>query len=180
MPYTEQSANLDTPLPSGAWDTHFHIFPPNYPLGANGPFVPPRIPLSEAKRYHDALGIPNRVMAHSFAFGLDQSSLENWLDTAGGGKRRALAVLTPDTDEAEIKRLHAEGVRGIRATTSAKEPKEKAQQIKAIFERLDKAGVQWTVAVQEAPTPAVWDAVSSPPLLLEATKSIAIPAHPGS
>lgn len=171
MPYTPSSAKIDPPLPAGSWDTHFHIFPPGPPLSSTPPFTPPRIPLSEAARFHEELGTPNRIMAHSFAFGYDQSSLEGWLkdgsvdesnkDYKDEGLRRALGVFTADATVEGIRRMDALGVRGVRATTSSADAKGKAEEIKAIFEKLDKAGVRWTVAVQEKPTPAVWDAVSS-------------------
>ncbi|BEI98444.1 hypothetical protein CcaverHIS631_0307430 [Cutaneotrichosporon cavernicola] len=156
MPYTPSSARINPPLPRGSWDTHFHIFPPSAPLAPNAPFTPPRIPLSEDERFHSQLGTPNRVLAHSFALA-DLSSLEQWVGGSGAGERRALVLLTDDMGADEIVHRQREGVRGIRAVTKAEDAKGKAREIKSMMERLQEAGVRWTVAVQEAATPGVWD-----------------------
>ncbi|GMK53588.1 hypothetical protein CspeluHIS016_0101740 [Cutaneotrichosporon spelunceum] len=156
MPYTPSPARIDPLLPKGSWDTHFHIFPPSAHLAANAPFAPPRIPLSEDERFHSQLGTPNRVLAHSFALA-DMSSLEHWVGGSGAGERRALIRFTDDMGPEDILHRQRAGVRGIRAVTTAQDAGGKAEEIKAMMERLQVAGVRWTVAVQEAATPAVWD-----------------------
>lgn len=161
MPYAPSPVRCTPPLPRGSWDTHFHIFPTSASLCENPPFIPPRIPFSEDERFHAQLGTPNRVLAHSFALA-DLSTLEQWVGGSGAGERRALVLLQDTMGKEDILHLHREGVRGVRAITKPGGAKEKVAEIRGIMERLSEAGVKrWTVAVQEAPTPHVWDEVSS-------------------
>lgn len=158
--YTLPPTDVSPPLPAGAWDTHFHVFPDSAKLH-NPPFQPRRIPVSKTDEYHAALGIDNTVLVQSYCFGTDLSSLHEYVDAKSG--RRGIACLSPqanegDVDAGEVNRLNERGIRGVRAQPTASKPAERAKQLVALANGLDKAGVKWNVLVQEG-DPAIFDAV---------------------
>jgi 2-pyrone-4,6-dicarboxylate lactonase len=102
-------------LPPLACDAHCHIFGPfvRFPLPADRSFTPREAPETALRALHDALGIERAVIVHSQGHGLDLRPLLDAL-SAGGGRYRGVAVLRPDAAPAEIARLDAAGICGVR------------------------------------------------------------------
>jgi predicted TIM-barrel fold metal-dependent hydrolase len=128
-------------------------------------FVPPRLDPSAQEFLHASLGVDRTVLVHSFAFGDKLESLHDWV-AKDPASRRAVCVLPPtqldvDADRQFIKRLDGASVRGVRAELEGDDRATKVRALKKVFERLDRAGVRWTVCVQELDA-AFYDAVSWP------------------
>lgn len=106
------------PVPRGACDTHAHIFGPmdKYPPREKRRYDPPDCPFARYKTMLDALGVDRGVMVQSSAYGADNRVLLDGLAEAGANFR-GIALLTPDVTAAELRRLHAGGIRGLRAST---------------------------------------------------------------
>jgi len=128
MPKASPLPDLDTrrpgiPVPKGACDTHAHIFGPmdRYPPKQGRRYDPPDCGV---KRYTDtlaALGVERGVMVQSSAYGPNNRVLLDGLAEAGGNFR-GIALLTPDVAAGELRRLHAGGIRGLRASTLPNAP----------------------------------------------------------
>lgn len=101
-------------LPSGAWDSHSHVFGPKaiYPVDPSWP-VRADAPREMLFALHAILGIERCVIVHSAMHGLDNRVVEDAL-AAKGGAYLGVALLAPDVSSAELKRLDALGFRGVR------------------------------------------------------------------
>lgn len=114
---TTAEAALPAPklkAPAGACDCHMHIFEPRFPARIDTPYKPPVATVPDyLKAIRERLGLSRAVVIQSVTHGTDNSNLVAALE-AFAGTARGVAVIGLDTVEAELQRLHAHGVRGIR------------------------------------------------------------------
>jgi 2-pyrone-4,6-dicarboxylate lactonase len=102
-------------LPAGAVDAHCHVFGP----GAEFPFAPERkyTPCDAGKEQlfalRDHLGISRNVIVQATCHGADNSAMIDAVQ-ASKGRARGVATVRPDITDAELQRLDATGVRGVR------------------------------------------------------------------
>jgi D-galactarolactone isomerase len=102
-----------TTMPSGACDCHVHVYDASRPLAPTATFKPPHAPWSAYQAVQQSLGLARAVLVQPTGYGLDNSVLLDALAQAGGAAR-AVVVLPPDVSDAELQRLNAQGVRGVR------------------------------------------------------------------
>lgn len=102
-------------LPPGACDTHFHVFgPPHlFPYGEARRYTPPAAPIEHFFGMAAVVGIERGVMVQPTVHRWDSASTLDAL-TKGEGRLRGMIHANPDFDDAEYRRLHAGGVRGVR------------------------------------------------------------------
>jgi len=100
-------------MPEGACDSHLHIFDPRFPEqpGQGAPFAGGAVPQYLAVR--ERMGTRRAVIVQAKRYGTDNACL---LDAVAQfeGNARGIAVVSPDVDTAELRRLDAGGVRGLR------------------------------------------------------------------
>lgn len=102
-------------LPAGAVDAHCHVFGP----GAEFPYAPERkyTPCDAGKdqlfALRDHLGFSRNVIVQATCHGKDNRALLDALD-ASAGKARGVVTLASDISDAELQKMHAAGVRGVR------------------------------------------------------------------
>ncbi|MGG7564878.1 amidohydrolase family protein [Rhodovulum sp. DZ06] len=102
-------------LPPGAVDAQTHMYLPAFPPPPGAPNAPAD-PLPTPGAYRavmDRLGVERVVVTQGNAHGTDNESLLACL-AAMGDCARGVAVITPETPDAELERLHGAGVRGAR------------------------------------------------------------------
>lgn len=99
------------PLPAGAVDCHHHIFDPAFPRpnGRRGIWGT----VADYRLLRRRLGLARSVITSPQSYEFDNSCLVDALDQLGESTRGVAAVRL-DVDDAELDRLHAHGVRGIR------------------------------------------------------------------
>jgi len=102
-------------LPPLACDSHFHVFGPHavFPFTPERAFTPPDAPKEKLLALHAFLGFARGVFVHSSCHGSDHAVLIDFLESTGG-RYRGVALLKSTTPAAEVARLHAAGVRGVR------------------------------------------------------------------
>lgn len=100
-------------LPPGACDCHVHIYEDGYPLASTATFKPPHAPVSRYRETQQALGLERVVLVQPTGYGFDNRCLLDALAQLGP-VARGVAVLPVDVGDAELQRLHAAGVRGVR------------------------------------------------------------------
>lgn len=104
------------PTPAGACDTHMHIFEPGYqPLpGANVPAIPGTV--AAYRKLRARLGITRTVIVQPAAYGNDNRCTLEAMQTLTDDthQTRGVAIVLPGDSDAEIARITAAGVRGIR------------------------------------------------------------------
>lgn len=134
-------------LPADACDAHCHIFGPTdrFPYAPDRTFTPPEAPLADLQKLHDLLGFRRAVIVQSAAHGADHSSLVAALQE-GAGRYRGVALIRPDTERAEVARLHDAGVRGTRLHfASHLGPAPSPQEIAAVVDLVRPYG--WHIAL---------------------------------
>lgn len=102
-------------VPAGAVDAHCHVFGPGNEFG----FAPERkyTPCDASKQQlwdlRDYLGFSRNVVVQATCHGADNSALVDALE-ASNDLARGVATIKEDISDAELDRLHAAGVRGVR------------------------------------------------------------------
>ena len=102
-----------TAFPPLACDTHAHIFEARFPYAKERLYTPPDSNLDDYKHLLKTLGCERAVLVQPSVYGADNAAMLDALKQGRPGFR-AVAVTSPDVSEAEIKSLHAAGVRGLR------------------------------------------------------------------
>jgi D-galactarolactone isomerase len=102
-----------TTTPAGACDCHIHFYEPAYPLAATATFKPPPATVAAYREVQRQLGLQRTIVVQPTGYGFDNRCTLAALAQLGESAR-AVVVIAADTDEAELRRLHALGVRGVR------------------------------------------------------------------
>ncbi|MBM3374274.1 MAG: amidohydrolase [Betaproteobacteria bacterium] len=104
------------PSPVGTCDTHMHIFEPQYVPrpGGNVPAMPGNIAAYRALRAR--LGITRTVIVQPTAYGNDNRCTLAAMQALADDRHqtRGVAIVLPEDSDAEIARLGAAGIRGLR------------------------------------------------------------------
>ena len=101
-------------MPAGACDCHAHVFDgARHPYQPNRGYTPPDNPVTRLLALHDTLGLARGVVVQASVHGIDNRAV---LDAASAhpDRVRAVAAVTEEVTDAELARMHAAGVRGIR------------------------------------------------------------------
>jgi D-galactarolactone isomerase len=105
-----------TSLPRGACDCHVHVYEDGYPLAPSATFKPPYGPLAAYRQVQAALGLDRVVLVQATAYGFDNRCMLDAIARLGDAAR-GIAIVAPEASDAELERLHTQGVRGVRYMT---------------------------------------------------------------
>jgi 2-pyrone-4,6-dicarboxylate lactonase len=102
-------------LPAGACDTHVHVFGPRrvFPFAEPRPFTPADAPKDKLFALHAMLGIQHCVIVQSTCHGYDNRVVADAI-AAKNGDYCGVALVPPNVDDTELKRLDAQGFCGVR------------------------------------------------------------------
>lgn len=105
----------DRAVLAGAWDCHTHIYGPwsRFPLPAGAAYTPEPAPFTELAALHDRLGISHGVLVQAAPYGTDHSAILAAI-AQSGGRCRGVGLIDEGTDAAQLRALHAGGLRGAR------------------------------------------------------------------
>lgn len=100
-------------------DCHFHVFGPaeRYPYGPDLRYAPPSAPPSEYRALARRLGIERMVFVQPSAYGRDNACLLDAMREVGA-PCRGIVDVDENIPDAEVARLQAAGVRGVRVNVS--------------------------------------------------------------
>jgi 2-pyrone-4,6-dicarboxylate lactonase len=109
-------------LPPGATDCHCHVYedPRRYALSANRSYTPALATRRQYLAMCAAVGITRSIQVSASVYGFDNSLTLEVIAELGQERARGVAGLAADTPVAELERLHAGGIRGVRLSTSVK------------------------------------------------------------
>ncbi|MGX9961808.1 amidohydrolase family protein [Roseomonas sp. F4] len=101
--------------PPGAVDGQVHLFGPatEYPFDPGSKYISEDALPETCIALHKTLGIAHGVIVSGGGYGMDTTHLEHTL-ARFPAHFRGVALLKPETPQAEMVRLHALGVRGLR------------------------------------------------------------------
>ena len=109
-----------------ACDSHFHVFgsAERYPFIKELRYQPPVAPLKDYLAHAHELGIERYVFVQPSAYGRDNSCMLDAMREVGPQRCRGIVELDEDIDDAELERMHALGVRGVRVNVNPIKPPE--------------------------------------------------------
>jgi 2-pyrone-4,6-dicarboxylate lactonase len=107
--------NPDFPMPPRACDCHVHVFgaPERYPAAPTRQYTPSEMGLEHYGALTAALGLERLVLVQPSAYGTDNRCLLDAM-AARSETTRGVVVIDPAIAGAELRALHAQGVRGVR------------------------------------------------------------------
>lgn len=100
--------------PAGATDCHAHVFLPGFEAQEGGPQIAELATVDNYRQLQQWLGLERVVITQPNAYQTNNAALVEALEQFGPDVARAIAVITPDTSQSELERLHEKGVRGAR------------------------------------------------------------------
>ena len=107
----------DFKSPPGGCDAHFHVFGPagRYPYNqADLRYTPPVAPLEDFLARSKTFGLERFVFVQPSAYGRDNRCMLDAMRKIGAAKCRGIADIDENAPDAELERLDALGVRGVR------------------------------------------------------------------
>jgi 2-pyrone-4,6-dicarboxylate lactonase len=101
--------------PPGAVDAHCHVFGPGdaFPYAPERKYTPCDAGKEKLWALRDFLGFERNVIVQATCHGADNRALVDALEHSDG-RARGVATVRRDVSRAELERLHAAGVRGVR------------------------------------------------------------------
>lgn len=101
--------------PPGAVDAHCHVFGPGgaFPYAPERKYTPCDAGKDKLFELRDYLGFERNVVVQATCHGSDNRAMLDALN-ASNGRARGVAAVKPDVTEAELREMHAAGVRGVR------------------------------------------------------------------
>jgi predicted TIM-barrel fold metal-dependent hydrolase len=105
-------------------DCHFHVFGPaeRYPYAGDLRYAPPLAPLEEFLALSRKLGLERFVFVQPSAYGRDNRCMLDAMREVGTEKCRGIADIDENAPGAELLRLDALGVRGVRINVPPVKP----------------------------------------------------------
>ena len=110
--------------PPGGCDAHFHVFGPaqRYPYGGELRYAPPLAPLADYLKLAAKLGLSRFVFVQPSAYGRDNRCMLDAMREVGARHCRGIVDVDENAPDAELQRLNALGVRGVRINLSPVKP----------------------------------------------------------
>lgn len=118
------SVGLNRPvrvLPPLACDSHMHIFDPRFAPSPHWRRTPPDAPVAVYCQLQERLGTQRTVVVTPSTYGTDNACTLDALAQLGDSAR-GVAVMGHEVDDAELDRLHAQRVRGLRVNFVTPQP----------------------------------------------------------
>lgn len=146
-------------LPPGAVDAHCHVFGPGdvFPYAPERKYTPCDAGKEQLFALRDHLGFTRNVIVQATCHGADNRALVDALDAAEGLARGVVTVRRGISD-AELRDLHAAGVRGVRFNFVKRlvdfTPRDELQEI---ARRIAPLGWHVVVYFEAADLPELWD-----------------------
>lgn len=113
VPFSGGTERPHTPAPPGAADCHHHIYNHRFPVDPRAKLRPPDATVADYRLLQKRIGTTRHVVVQPSTYGTDNRCMLDAL-AQFGPNARGVAVVDTKVSDAELKRLHEHGVRGIR------------------------------------------------------------------
>lgn len=146
-------------LPPGSVDAHCHVFGPGerFPYAPERKYTPCDASAEQLWALRDHLGFERNVIVQATCHGADNSALVDALQRSAG-RARGVATVRRSVSDAELERLHAAGVRGVRFNFVKRlvdfTPRDELMEI---ARRIAPLGWHVVVYFEAADLPELWD-----------------------
>lgn len=111
-PAVARDAAVTFPVPDGAADCHHHLYDPRFAYLPNAVLKPPFATVADYRLLQKKLGTSRNIIVQPSSYGTDNRCILDGL--AQMPNARGVCVVNANVGDAELKRLHAGGVRGVR------------------------------------------------------------------
>jgi predicted TIM-barrel fold metal-dependent hydrolase len=107
---------LKQKAPALSTDCHFHIFGPfdRYPMSAERTYTPSEALVPHYLRLAETIGIQRMVVVQASIYGTDNAVTLDAIAQFGLHRARGVVVIDEGFDDAVLKRMHEQGIRGVR------------------------------------------------------------------
>src|SRR5690349_2280793 len=113
VPYSSGTEPPKLKPPAGSCDCHMHVYDSRFPFAPNAALKPPDARPQDYRLLQKRLHTTRNVVVQPSSYGTDNRCTLDAVEQIGGSAR-AVAVVDISVTDAELKRLAAGGVRGIR------------------------------------------------------------------
>ncbi|HUW35815.1 MAG TPA: amidohydrolase family protein [Rhodocyclaceae bacterium] len=165
LPFHPHPAKPLFTLPAGAVDAHCHVFGPadKFPFAPERKYTPCDASQEQLFALRDHLGFARNVIVQATCHGNDNRALVDAL-AHSGGMARGVASVGRDISDAELRQLHAAGVRGTRFNFVKRLVDFTPREVLAeIAERIAPLGWHVVVYFEAQDLPELWDFFTSLP-----------------
>ena len=101
MPDRPHTRTPKLQVPSGACDTHMHIYNSAYPASSKAWLFPPDFSVDDYRKMQARLGLRRTIIVQPVTYGFDNSCTLDALSTLGASAR-AIAVVDTSVTDAEV------------------------------------------------------------------------------
>ncbi|HTW51710.1 MAG TPA: ROK family protein [Stellaceae bacterium] len=151
-------------VPPGACDCHVHVFgkADEFPFVAQRGYTPPPASADELLTLQTTLGLSRVVIVQPSVYGTDNSCTLDGMRRLGADRARGVAVIDAKTTAAQLKEMHAAGIRGVRVnleTGGVSDPAVSRRNLNAALKRVAPLGWHVQVYTRLSVVEAVHDGV---------------------
>jgi predicted TIM-barrel fold metal-dependent hydrolase len=141
------TALLRAKVPANSADCHLHIYESRFPVDPKSTLRPADATVADYRLVQKRLGMTRCVLVQPSTYGVDNRCMLEALQTLGRAAR-GIAVVNPDVSDAELKRMDAASVRGIRFNL-AQAGATTLDMVEPLAKRIAKLG--WHIQVNASP-----------------------------
>ncbi|MDR3669920.1 MAG: amidohydrolase family protein [Holophaga sp.] len=148
VPWSTGVAKPRIQVPPLATDCHHHIYDASFPPDPNTTLRPPDASVADYRLLQRRLGTTRQVIIQPSTYGVDNSGLLKALGAFGLETARGIAVVNPGVTDAELEKMDAAGVRGIRINTHMPGGATSIDMVLPLAQRIAKRG--WHIEIVAA------------------------------
>ena len=102
--------------PALSCDCHFHIFGPfdRFPMDPNRSYTSPPALVADYLAMAETVGLQRMVVVQASIYGTDNAVTLDAIAQFGLHRARGVAVIDDSFDDAALRRMHQQGIRGVR------------------------------------------------------------------
>jgi predicted TIM-barrel fold metal-dependent hydrolase len=141
------AALLRAKVPANSADCHLHIYESRFPVDPKSTLRPADATVADYRLVQKRLGMRRCVLVQPSTYGVDNRCMLEGLRQLGRNAR-GIAVVNPDVSDAELKRMDAASVRGIRFNL-AQGGATTLDMVEPLAKRIAKLG--WHIQVNASP-----------------------------
>ncbi|MDR3561951.1 MAG: amidohydrolase family protein [Negativicutes bacterium] len=145
VPFSSGTQRARTQMPPNATDCHHHIYDSSFGLDPNATLRPPDAGIADYRLLQKRLGTTRDVVIQPSTYGVDNHGLVEVLEQMGLKTTRGVAVVNTSVTDAELNKLDAAGVRGIRFNLATPGGATNMAMVEPLAERISALG--WHIQV---------------------------------
>lgn len=116
-PFSAGQAVAQAQLPTGACDSHIHVYDDSVAPVAGAALRPPQATVDDYRRIQARMGTQRAVLVTPSTYGCNNAPMLSALAQMGA-QARGVAVVSGEESDEQLQQMHQQGVRGVRINLS--------------------------------------------------------------